>query len=131
MSSEATKVLIDEDSMSIKTISGMFNQAILLHGLAWLSLGVVNILAIGIAPLAASDISQLVIFGDSLSDTGNLGSVIGGIPAPYFNNRISNGPVAVETLSAKFNDTANASLHLLGLNAGHNYAVAGAKAGCV
>ena len=72
--------------------------------------------------------NKVYIFGDSLSDTGNLGSVIGGIPAPYFNNRISNGPVAVETLAAKFNDTASASLYLLGLNAGHNYAVAGAKA---
>lgn len=83
-----------------------------------------------IAFLAYADNSynKVYIFGDSLSDTGNLGSVIGGIPDPYFKNRISNGPVAVETLAAKFGDTANASLHLLGLNAGHNYSVAGAKA---
>lgn len=72
--------------------------------------------------------SNIYIFGDSLSDTGNLGSVIGGIPAPYYENRISNGPVGVETLTAKFGYTADASLHLLGLNAGNNYSVAGAKA---
>lgn len=77
---------------------------------------------------ADNSYNKVYIFGDSLSDTGNLASVIGGIPAPYFNNRISNGPVAVEPLAAKFGDNANASLHLLGLNAGHNYSVAGAKA---
>ena len=72
--------------------------------------------------------SNVYIFGDSLSDTGNLGSVIGGIPAPYYNNRISNGPIAVDLLTAKMGHNANASLHLLGLNAGDNYSVAGAKA---
>ena len=72
--------------------------------------------------------SHVFIFGDSLSDTGNLGSVIGGIPAPYYNNRISNGPIAVDLLTKKMGLNANASLHLLGLNAGDNYSVAGAKA---
>lgn len=77
---------------------------------------------------ADTSFSKVYVFGDSLSDTGNLGSVVGGIPAPYFNNRISNGPIAVDTLSTALGDTADASLHLLGLNAGHNYSVAGAKA---
>lgn len=72
--------------------------------------------------------SNVFIFGDSLSDTGNLGSVIGGIPAPYYNNRITNGPVAVDLLTEKIGLNANASLHLLGLNAGDNYSVAGANA---
>ena len=77
---------------------------------------------------ADSNYSKVYIFGDSLSDTGNLGSIIGGIPSPYVNNRISNGPIAVDTLSSELGDTADASLHLIGLNAGHNYSVAGAKA---
>lgn len=71
---------------------------------------------------------QIFVFGDSLSDTGNLASVIGDFPAPYYMNRVSNGPVAVETLAAKLGLTATASLHLLGLNNGGNYAVAGANA---
>ena len=77
---------------------------------------------------AENTFSKVYIFGDSLSDTGNLGSVIGGLPLPYFNNRVSNGPVAVETLATKLGYTAEASLHLLGLNAGTNYAVASARA---
>ena len=77
---------------------------------------------------ADSSFSKVYIFGDSLSDTGNLGSIVGGIPSPYVDNRISNGPVAVDTLTAELGDTADASLYLLGLNAGHNYSVAGAKA---
>jgi len=53
--------------------------------------------------------SQLVVFGDSLSDNGNLfaltQAVTGtGTPgAPYVNGRFSNGPVAVEDMAAKLN----------------------------
>lgn len=77
---------------------------------------------------ADSTYSKVYIFGDSLSDTGNLGSIVGGIPSPYVNNRISNGPIAADTLAEKLGGSADASLHLIGLNAGHNYSVAGAKA---
>ncbi len=86
------------------------------------------LLCISFLAHADSTYSKVFIFGDSLSDTGNLASVVGGIPLPYYQNRISNGPVAVDLLTAKLGDTAEASLHLLGLNAGHNYSVAGAKA---
>ncbi len=68
------------------------------------------------------------MFGDSLSDTGNLASVIGNFPAPYYMNRVSNGPVAVETLAAQLGHTTEASLHLIGPEQGSNYAVAGANA---
>lgn len=77
---------------------------------------------------AEKQYSSVYIFGDSLSDTGNLASVLGAFPEPYFQNRLSNGPIAVDTLTAKLNDTAAPSLHLIGLNAGHNYSVAGATA---
>ncbi len=86
------------------------------------------LLCISLFAHADNRYSSVYIFGDSLSDTGNLGSVIGGIPAPYVNNRISNGPVAVEPFAVKLGDTADASLHLVALNAGHNYSVAGARA---
>ena len=87
------------------------------------------LLCISFLAHADKNYSSVYIFGDSLSDTGNLSSVTGGFPPlPYYQNRFSNGPVAVETLVAKLGDTADASLHLIGLNAGHNYAVAGATA---
>jgi len=77
---------------------------------------------------AETTYSEVFIFGDSLSDTGNLASVTGDFPAPYYMNRVSNGAVAVETLVHKLGHTADASLHLLGLNSGDNYSVAGANA---
>jgi phospholipase/lecithinase/hemolysin len=40
------------------------------------------------------------VYGDSLSDNGNLFNAIGYPPAPYFDGRFSNGPVAAEQLAA-------------------------------
>jgi len=77
---------------------------------------------------ATQNYSNVYIFGDSLSDTGNLATIIGDLPQPFYMNRVTNGQVAVETLAEKLGHTANASLHLLGLNAGTNYSVGGAKA---
>ncbi len=84
-----------------------------------------------VAVQARADFSAMYIFGDSLSDTGNLASAPGqgDFPPPFFENRVSNGPVAVETLAASLGLEANASFHLLGGPAvGTNYAVAGARA---
>ena len=86
------------------------------------------LLCISFLAHAENTYSKVFIFGDSLSDTGNYASLFGDLPAPYYKNRITNGPVAVDTLTAKLGDTADASLHLLGLNAGDNYSVAGASA---
>ncbi|MFW2373915.1 MAG: SGNH/GDSL hydrolase family protein [Gammaproteobacteria bacterium] len=77
---------------------------------------------------AAPSFNQIYVFGDSLSDTGNLASIVGDLPAPYYMNRISNGPIAVETLAAKLGLSAEASLHLVGPEMGSNYAVARANA---
>lgn len=85
------------------------------------------LLCISIFAYADASYSKIYIFGDSLSDTGNLGSVRN-IPAPYFNNRFSNGPVAVETFTAKLGKTADASLHLIGASVGTNFSVAGSTA---
>ncbi len=49
---------------------------------------------------SASSYSSIVVYGDSLSDNGNLYSVSGYPPSPYYNGRFSNGPVAVEQLAA-------------------------------
>ena len=49
----------------------------------------------------ASSFSQLIVYGDSLSDNGNIFAASGGAfpPAPYA-QRMSNGPVAVEYMAA-------------------------------
>lgn len=55
---------------------------------------------IAVAGLARADsVSSIVVFGDSLSDKGNLYFVTGQPPAPYYPGRASNGPVAVEALA--------------------------------
>jgi phospholipase/lecithinase/hemolysin len=41
-----------------------------------------------------------VVYGDSLSDNGNLFAATGQPPPPYFAGRVSNGPVAVEYLAS-------------------------------
>jgi cholinesterase len=54
----------------------------------------------------ASSFSSVIVYGDSLSDNGNLYAatvpIDGGYPPPpYYNGRFSNGPVAVEQLAAR------------------------------
>jgi len=48
----------------------------------------------------AQDYDRLVVFGDSLSDNGNLFLATGGAqpPAPYYQGRFSSGPVFTELL---------------------------------
>jgi phospholipase/lecithinase/hemolysin len=50
---------------------------------------------------SASSYSAIFAYGDSLSDNGNLFAAIGYPPAPYYNGRFSNGPVAVEQLASQ------------------------------
>ena len=78
---------------------------------------------------SAQGFSNMYIFGDSLSDTGNRATVTGDFPAPFFMNRVSNGQVAVEVLATSLGLSADASRHLVGPAVGTNYAVAGARAG--
>lgn len=71
----------------------------------------------------AGDYEQLFIFGDSLSDNGNLYRLTGGtipLSPPYFQGRFSNGPVWVEILGSYFNIDANETT---------NYAVGGSTSG--
>jgi phospholipase/lecithinase/hemolysin len=44
--------------------------------------------------------SNLVVFGDSLSDNGNLFALTGQPPPPYWEGRFSNGPIYAEQLAA-------------------------------
>ena len=73
---------------------------------------------------AVASYSEVVFFGDSLSDTGNLyASTCNTIPAspPYDNGRFSNGPLWSERLAAALGGSATPSLF-----GGTNYACAGA-----
>lgn len=73
-----------------------------------------------IAALAGSPpFSRIIVFGDSLSDTGNFYRLTGGLlpPAPYDAGRFSNGPLWIEYLADDL------GMQVL---AGDNYAVAGA-----
>ncbi len=92
-------------------------------------------LTLGLAALCAGTAqagpySNLFVFGDSLSDTGNLFLATSGTqpPAgqPYFSGRFSDGPVWVDHLAAGLGLPAGATPSLLG---GNNYAFAGARTG--
>lgn len=80
----------------------------------------------------AGPFSGLYIFGDSLSDTGNLSLVTGGTQPgtaqPYAPGRFSDGPLWVETFAAGLGLAAQANPYLVG---GNNYAFAGARTGAV
>lgn len=105
-----------------------------LHQFSCLSVASVLTLALSLT-LTASTVAQqrgdtpgngapftgIVAFGDSLSDTGNLFALTGGFPPPpYFEGRVSNGPIWIEYL-------ANA----MGLDSKSvvNYAFAGSTTG--
>lgn len=81
------------------------------------------------APMAASAVSfsEVYVFGDSLSDTGNLFLATGQTipdPAYYDNGRFQNGPSYVEGLADNFGVSADPALFG---GTGTNYAVGGAR----
>ncbi len=68
----------------------------------------------------AGPFSQLVVFGDSLSDNGNLYAASGGtdpLSPPYYNGRFSNGPVWSDVVQSRTGVTVQ------------NYAYGGATSG--
>ena len=93
---------------------------------------------LGVAHDAAAGLAQLTnlfVFGDSLSDGGNSGlrtQEYTGNPAavfpppPYFNGQYSNGPVAAQYLWNAYNPGAAFAPSLAG---GTNYAIGGATTG--
>lgn len=84
----------------------------------------------------AGPFSSLFVFGDSLSDTGNVSIATGGaapgtgdIPGvvqPYAPGRFSDGPLWVETLATGLGLAGQANSFQLG---GNNYAYGGARTG--
>ena len=55
----------------------------------------------GAAAETGPAISRVIVLGDSFSDNGNLYALTGGPPPPYWQGRISNGPVCVEYLAQR------------------------------
>jgi thermolabile hemolysin len=70
----------------------------------------------------AATFSQIVVYGDSLSDVGKAATATGGAVPPYSplfgGGRFSNGPIWIEYLAASF-----------GISANNNFAVGGATSG--
>lgn len=95
----------------------------------------VPILVVVATPASATQFSSLLVFGNSLVDTGNaqIGSLLNGLPDPapaalgYANGRFSNGPNFADYLSAGIGGTP-ATAYLQG---GSNFAVGGALAAYV
>lgn len=98
------------------------------------------LLAAGPGAATAATFSASYVFGDSLSDRGNLADIFGHhFPdPPFFHDSFTNGPTAVQVMSARFGLSADPSLfptafadpYRLGYPpGGTNYAVAGATAG--
>ncbi len=77
----------------------------ILHGrsritkrLAWIA--ALTLASLGTS-LQAGDITGIVAFGDSLSDTGNTFLAAGTPPAPYYQGHYSNGPIWLEYLASR------------------------------
>src|SRR5262245_62105098 len=96
-----------------------------------LTLAVVTVSAIGGPAAARFPFDELLVFGDSTSDSGNVWNLTGlhiHSDPPYLEGRFSNGPVWVDRLAARLGfdplipSEANAVI-------GNNYAYGGAEAG--
>jgi phospholipase/lecithinase/hemolysin len=89
-----------------------------------------SIALLGASPARAANFSAEYVFGDSLSDNGNLAAGLHtSFPnPPSFDNSFTNGPVAVQLLAESLGLSANASLWLTApsVPSGTNYAVGGA-----
>ena len=64
---------------------------------------ILAILMVGSVGAFADNIGSVVVYGDSLSDNGNLFALTGEPGPPYYDGRVSNGPVAVEQLATGIN----------------------------
>ncbi|MSO97446.1 MAG: autotransporter domain-containing protein [Rhodospirillaceae bacterium] len=89
-----------------------------------LGFGLTALTAIGhVQPAAAQTFSNMIVYGDSLSDSGRLFAITGGTQPPsppYFNGRFSNGPVWTELFAPKLG---------FAFNPATNFAVGGAESG--
>ncbi|MAM85953.1 MAG: hypothetical protein CME36_01415 [unclassified Hahellaceae] len=74
---------------------------------------------------------DLYVFGDSLSDTGNIGEFLtfnDDLPDPFYENRITNGPVIVDYVAQALGEAVEPAEYVEPGEDGTNYAVSGSKA---
>jgi phospholipase/lecithinase/hemolysin len=94
-----------------------------------LLLGLFLVQGFQVSAVHAGGVTEIVVFGDSLSDTGNLFaySQPEGIPPspPYYHGRFSNGPLWVEWLASEL----GVPIPTPSLLGGTNYAWGGAETG--
>src|SRR4051794_11452037 len=83
--------------------------------------------SLGLVDHARGAYSQVIVFGDSLSDTGNVNNQTFGISpgSAYYQGRFSNGPVWVEDLATSLGLTAPTNSR----GGGKDYAYGGAHTG--
>jgi len=102
------------------------------------AVAVAALLAFGTGAASAAQFSADYVFGDSLSDRGNLAAALGhNFPSPpFFHDSFTNGPTAVQVMAQRLGLNADPSLFVTGFKnaigytaGGTNYAVAGATAG--
>jgi phospholipase/lecithinase/hemolysin len=85
--------------------------------------------AFHLSSASAGGFTELVAFSGALTDTGNAASEGAKYPPPFYKNRNSNGPLAIDVFAARLGLKSDPSLHLIGKSAGTNYAVSDALAG--
>lgn len=105
----------------------------------WFATAALATTTLAAIPAGAAPFTANYVFGDSLSDRGNLAEAIGhNFPSPPFvHDSFTDGPTAVQVLAQHLGLTADPSLYptnfvdanKLGLVSGTNYAVAGGTAG--
>lgn len=84
------------------------------------------IFSLSLSNLSHASFSQIVAFGDSLSDSGNVYATVGTPEAPYYDGRFSNGPVWVEVMAQQLGLAAPGPSEVAG-PAATNYAWGGAR----
>lgn len=79
-------------------------QEIIVHNNKFAYFTMLAVILLALSTIAsAGAYTAVVVYGDSLSDNGNLYGVSGYPPPPYWHGRNSNGPVAVEYLAQGLN----------------------------
>ena len=93
----------------------------------WLAAGLLSALG---ATAGAASFSQLVVFGDSLSDAGNAYAMTDGNfpPSPPYAVTFSNGPTAAQYLAARFGVAVQLGWPVTSASS-NNFAVGGARNG--
>lgn len=86
---------------------------------------VASALVLGLTSAASAGFTDFYMFGDSLSDVGNMSIISGGtIPDPniYWNGRLSNGPVAAEVFGLRLSPNPMVLMPLPSEAGGNGYA---------